>query len=310
MKLILLLALSLFCAAARPAAAKTVRVVATIPELGDIASRVGGGHVKVDVLARGTEDIHQVVMRPSLVPTLNKADAAVYLGLTVEHSFLPGLLNVASNPNLRTDAVKECIGAGCIDCSQGLAVLEKPESLSRAEGEIHPFGNPHYNLDPEDGALIARNIAAGLSRIDPENAADYAKNLKTYLAELNAKLALWRKWVAPLKGLKAVSYHQDVAYLARFTGLEFVGTLEPKPGVAPGPTHLEKLVALMKQDKVGIIVREQQYDPKFPEFLAENTGAKIAVIGTMAKALPDAETFIKMSESNLRAVLAAAGKAP
>jgi len=310
MKLELILALSLFCAAARPAAAKTVRVVATIPELGDIASRVGGANVKVDVLARGTEDIHQVVMRPSLVPTLNKADAAVYLGLTVEHSFLPGLLNVASNPNLRTDAVKECIGAGCIDCSQGLAVLEKPESLSRAEGEIHPFGNPHYNLDPEDGALIARNIAAGLSRIDPEHAADYAKNLKTYLAELNAKLVEWRRWVKPLKGLKAVSYHQDVAYLARFTGLEFVGTLEPKPGVAPGPTHLEKLVALMKQDKVGIIVREQQYDPKFPEFLAENTGAKIAVIGTMAKALPGTETFIKLSEANLKAVLAAAGKAP
>lgn len=310
MKLELLLALSLFCAAARAASAKTLQVVATIPELGDIASRVGGEHVKIDVLARGTEDIHQVVMRPSLVPKLNKADAVVYLGLTVEHSFLPGLLNVASNPNLRADAVKQCIGAGCIDCSVGLAVLEKPESLSRAEGEIHPSGNPHYNLDPEDGALIARNIAAGLARIDPARAADYERNLKAYLAELNAKLVEWRKWVAPLKGLKAVSYHQDVAYLARFTGLEFVGTLEPKPGVAPGPTHLEKLVGLMKQDKVGIIVREQQYDPKFPEFLAQNTGAKIAVIGTMGKAFPDTGTFIAMSEHNLRSVLAAAGKAP
>ena len=306
----ILLALALAASSAASAAAKTLSVVATIPELADIASRVGGDHVKIDTLARGTEDIHQVVMRPSLVPKLNRADAVIYLGLTVEHSFLPGLLNVAANPNMRTDAVKECIGPGCVDCSDGLAVLEKPDSLSRSEGEIHPFGNPHYNLDPEDGALIARNIAAGFTRVDPEHAADYEKNLKTYLAELNGKLVEWRKWVAPLKGLKAVSYHQDVAYLARFTGLQFVGTLEPKPGVAPGPTHLEKLVGLMKQQNVAIIVREQQYDPKFPEFLAENTGAKIAVIGAMAKALPDTETFIKMSEHNLKSILAAAGKTP
>jgi len=310
MKTKIILALCLVCSAAIAARAKTLQVVATIPELGDIAFRIGGANAKIDVLARGTEDIHQVVMRPSLVPKLNRADAVVYLGLTVEHSFLPGLLNVAANPNLRADAVKQCVGPGCIDCSEGLVVLEKPESLSRAEGEIHPFGNPHYNLDPEDGALIARNIAAGFSRVDPARAEDYRKNLKAYLAELDAKLVEWRKWVAPLKGLKAVSYHKDVAYLERFTGLEFVGTLEPKPGVAPTPTHLEKLVEKMKREKVGLIVREQQYDPKFPEFLAEHTGAKIATIGTMAKAFPDADTFIRINEHNLRAILAAVGKTP
>lgn len=309
MKLKLSLA-ALLLAAPGLASAKTLAVVATIPELADIAARIGGDHVKIDALARGTEDIHQVVMRPSLVPKLNRADAVIYLGLTVEHSFLPGLLNVAQNPNARQDAVKECAGPACIDCSEGLAVLEKPASLSRAEGEIHPEGNPHYNLDPEDGLLIARNIAAGFSRVDAEHSDEYKKNLKDYTAELNAKLAEWRKWVAPLKGMKAVSYHQDVAYLARFTGLEFVGTLEPKPGVAPAPTHLERLVNLMKEQKVPLIVREQQYDPKLPAFLAEKTGAKVAVIGTMAKALPGADTFIKMSEANLKAVLAAAGKAP
>lgn len=296
----------LVLAAAR---ASALNVVATIPELGDIAGRIGGNLVKIDTLARGTEDIHQVVMRPSLVPKLNKADAVVYLGLTVEHSFLPGLLNVAANPNLRHDAVKECVGPGCIDCSDGLEVLEKPSSLSRSEGEIHPFGNPHYNLDPEDGVLIAKNIAAGFSRVDPKNTAVYEKNLKAYLAELNGKLAQWKKWVAPLKGTKAVSYHQDVAYLGRFTGINFIGTLEPKPGVAPTPSHLEQLVDLMKQEHATLIIREQQYDGKMPEWLADKTGAKIAVIGAMAKALPDTETFIKMSEHNLKAILAATGNA-
>ena len=304
------LALCLSAACARAAAARPLNVVATLPELADIASRVGGDRVKIDTLAHGSEDIHQVVMRPSLVPKLNRADAVVYLGLTVEHTFLPGLLNVAANPNLREDAVKQCAGSGCIDCSEGLSVLEKPSSLSRSEGEIHPSGNPHYNLDPEDGALIARNIAAGLSRVVPEHAADYKKNLTSYLVELDEKLALWRKRVAPLKGVKAVSYHQDVAYLARFTGIEFVGTLEPKPGVAPTPAHLEKLVQLMKRDQVMLIVREQQYAPKLPEWLAQKTGAKVAVIATMGKALPATETFIKMSERNLESLLDALGKAP
>lgn len=306
----ILLVVSLLGAAARPASAKTLRVVATLPELADIASRVGGQHVEIDTLARGSEDIHQVVMRPSLVPKLNRADAVVYLGLTVEHTFLPGLLNVAANPNLREDAVKQCAGPGCIDCSENVRILEKPMSLSRSEGEIHPSGNPHYNLDPEEGLTIARNVAAGLSRLDPDHAADYQKNLDAYRSELEAKLVLWRKWVTPLKGMKAVSYHQDVPYLARFTGVQFVGTLEVKPGVAPTPSHLEKLVALMKQEKVALIVREQQYAPKLPAWMAEKTGAKVAVIGTMGKAFPETDTFIKMSEHNLKAILDALGMKP
>ena len=292
----------------RSFAAHQLRVVATIPELVDITQRVGADLVKVDGLARGTEDIHQVVMKPSFVTKLNKADAVVYLGLSVEHAFLPGLLDVARNPKMRQDPVSQgCTGEGCIDCSEGLTVMEKPSSLSRAEGEIHPQGNPHYNVDPEDGVLIAKNIAAGLSRIDPEHAADYQKNLKAYLAELEPRIAEWKRMTAPLKGLKAVSFHKDVCYLGRFTGLDFVDTLELKPGVAPTPTHLEALVKEMKEKNIKLIVREQQYDAKICEWLSEQTGAKIAVIGTMANAFRGTETFKKFSERNIKAILEAVG---
>lgn len=309
-KILLTLPLLMTSLAPRAEAAKKLRVVATVPELVDISRRIGEGLVEVDGIARGPEDIHQVVMRPSFVTKLNRADALVYLGLTVEHSFLLGLLGVAANPKMRSDVVKTCAGPGCIDCSQGLNVLEKPETLSRAEGEIHPQGNPHYNVEPDQGPLIARNISEGLARIDPGHAADYRRNLKAYLGELEPKIAEWRKRSAPLKGLKAVSYHKDVAYLGRFTGLEFVGTLELKPGVAPTPTHLVELVKKMKEHNVKLIVREQQYDSKTCEWLAAQTGARIAVIGTMANAFPGTETFIKFSERNLKALLAAAGKEP
>jgi len=308
LSLALLTAMIWAAAVPRSYAAHQLRIVATVPELVDMTKRIGGDLVKVDGLARGTEDIHQVVMRPSFVTKLNKADAVVYLGLSVEHSYLPGLLDVARNPLMRQDpATQGCIGTGCIDVSEGLSVMEKPETLSRAEGELHQQGNPHYNVDPAEGPRIAKNIALGLSRIDPEHAADYQKNLKAYLGELEAKLAQWRKLAAPLKGLKAVSFHKDVCYLGRFTGIDFVDTLELKPGVAPTPTHLEALVKEMKGQNIKLILREQQYDAKICEWLAHETGAKIAVIGSMANALPGTETFEKFSERNLKAILEAVG---
>ncbi len=305
---ILIFAYTLMLAGAAPAAARPLRVVATTPGLADMTRRIGGELVKVDTIARGTEDIHQVVMKPSFVTKLNKADAVVYMGLTVEHAFLPGLLSVASNPKMRQNDVKECVGAGCVDCSAGLKVLGKPADLSRAEGEQHPQGNPHYNVDPAEGPRMARIIAARLGEIDPPHKGVYAKNLETYLAELEPRIAEWKKETAVLKGIKAVSVHEDVAYLGRFTGIDFVDTLELKPGVAPTPTHLAALVKMMKEQGVKLIVREQQYSAKQCEWLAAQTGAKIAVVGTMANAFPGTGTFIKFSEHNMEALLGAVRK--
>jgi len=295
---------------AGPAQAAKLRIVATVPELADISRRIGGDWVEVETLARGTEDIHQVVMRPSFVSKLNRAEAVVYLGLGLEHSFLPGLLDVAANPKMRSDITRECAGPGCIDCSAGIAVLEKPDTLSRAEGELHAQGNPHYNLAPDNGPLIARNIEAGLARIAPEHAAEFERNRKAYLSELDAKIAEWKRWAAPLKGMKAVSYHKDQAYVARFTGLVFVDTIELKPGVSPTPTHMVKLVEAMKTQDIKLIIREQHFSPKEAEWLAAQTGARIAVVGVMANAFANSDTFVKMSEHNLRAILKAAGKEP
>lgn len=293
-------------ALAPAAQARTLKVVATFPDLADITRKIGGSHVDVTAIARGTEDPHQVVMKPSFVPKLNRADAVVYIGLTLEHSFLPGLLDAAVNPRMKTDPVFECVGPACIDCSKDVAVLEKPTTLSRAEGELHPYGNPHYNVGPQNGPQIARNIAAGLERVDPDDAADFKKNMDAYLKELDGKLAEWKKEVAPLKGLEAVSYHKDMAYVGAFTGLDFIDTIELKPGVAPTPTHLQSLVERMKQDKVRIIVCEQHFSPASCEWLAKETGAKIATISVMANAFPGADTYVKFQDHNMKALADAA----
>ena len=290
-----------------PASAAKLRIVATIPELMDMTQRLGGERVTVDGLARGGEDIHQVVMRPSFVTKLNRADAVVYLGLTVEHTFLPGLLGVAANPKMRADPLLACAGPGCIDVSKDVPILDKPETLSRAEGELHPQGNPHYNIGAQNGPQIARNITEGLARIDPEHAAEYDKNFRAYLAELNDNLEQWKKLVAPLKGVKAVSYHKDVVYLAHFTGLDFIDTVELKPGVAATPTHLAALIQKMKQQNVKLIVREQHFESNTVDWLAKQTGAKVAVIGVMANSLPQTQTWVKLMDKNLNNIVAAAG---
>lgn len=292
--------------AAAPAAAKTLRVVATTPDLADVVKRIGGDRVSVDTIAKGPEDIHQVVMRPSFVTKLNRADAVVYYGLTLEHSFLPGLLDVAANPKIRMDWTQTCIGTGCIDCSRGLEPLQKPASVSRDQGDLHPMGNPHYNLGPQNARLIAKNVAEGLTRVDPPGAAAYAKAHKALDAELAAKLTEWKALAAPLKGTKVVSYHQDIAYLAEFLGLEIEGTIELKPGIAPTPTHLEKLVETMREKKVRVIIQEQQYERRTADWLVDKTGAKVAVIGTLGNWTKGTQSFEAFVERNLRAIAEAA----
>jgi ABC-type Zn uptake system ZnuABC Zn-binding protein ZnuA len=305
MKLAMTAALLLGTAAARAA---DLKVVATFPELADLAQEIGGGHVKVTGIARGTEDPHQIVMKPSFATKLNEADAVVYNGLTLEHSFLPALLEAAANARMAPDTFQTCQGPGCIDCSAGVRILEKPADLSRAQGELHPAGNPHYELDPANGLVAAKNIAAGFTRLDPAHAGDYKKNYDAYAAKLKSAIAELKKQAAPLKGLKAVSYHQDIAYLASFTGLDFIDTVEPKPGVPPTPPHLSKLVDEMKAQGVKLIVLEQQYSPRDANWLAEQTGAKVAVIGVMARAFPDAGTYIKFAQHNVKALVEAAAK--
>lgn len=306
MKAVILAALLLVPADSARAAA--LKVVATFPELADLAREIGGADVTVTGIARGVEDPHQIVMKPSFAVKLNEADAVIYNGLTLEHSFLPALLEAASNARMVPDTFQTCVGPGCIDCSKGVHILEKPADLSRAQGELHPAGNPHYELNPENGLVAAKNIADAFSRLDPAHAAGYKKNLEAYSAKLKAEVAELKKLAAALKGLKAVSHHADIAYLAEFTGLDFVDTVELKPGVAPTPPHLAKLVEEMKAQNVRLIVREQQYSPKNADWLAEQTGARVAVIAVMANAFPDAGSMIKFQQHNIKALLAALAK--
>jgi zinc/manganese transport system substrate-binding protein len=276
-----------------------LRVVATFPDVADMARQIGGDRVSVETIAQGSQDPHKVPVKPSFVTKLNRADALVVNGLGLEHTFLPALLEVASNPKILPT------GAAYIDASVYVPVLEVPTSQNRAQGELHPLGNPHIGLDPVRGKLMAKAIADGLTRVDPAGAASYQAGLERFTALLDRKIAEWQRLADPLRGVKAVSYHQDLIYLADRFGLEMVGTIETKPGVPATAGHLEELVDTMKRKNVKLVIREVAYEMPLARTVAEKTGARVATISTLTGGLPGTRTYVDSIEANLKALLGA-----
>ena len=295
--LVLAIAVTLL-GAAQPAAA-ALRVVASTPDVADMTRQIGGDRVEVVTIAEGSQDPHKVPVKPSFVTKLNRADAVVVNGLGLEHAFLPALLEVASNPKvLPTEP-------GYIDASVYIQPLEIPTSQNRAQGELHPLGNPHFSLDPVRGKQMAKAIADGLARVDPAGAASYQSGLERFDAVLDTKIAEWELLAAPLRGLKAVSYHQDLIYLADRFGLEMVDTIETKPGVPATPSHLAELVDTMKRDQVKLVIREIAYEMPLAQTVAERTGARVATISAMAGGLPGTSGYVDSVEANLKALVEA-----
>lgn len=288
-------------ALAHPAHAQRIRVVTTTPELADMAKQIGKELIGVESLTRGVEFMHAVPVKPSFVPRLNRADILVENGLDLEVSWLPALLEVANNSKILPGQ------SGRIDCSAGIHVLDVPRLVDRAEGDVHPKGNPHYSLDPLNGKIMARNIAAGLSRNYPQHRTVFEKNLNVYLAELDKAIARWQAMAAPIKGLKIVTYHQDWSYFANRFGLEQIGMIELKPGIEPTPNHLVSLAQKIQQEKARVIIYGPQSD-RYPRQLASQTGASVVRLQSNAGALPETDTYIKFIDYNLRSLLAAAKK--
>jgi zinc/manganese transport system substrate-binding protein len=276
--------------------AQQIRVVATWPALADITRQIGKELVNVDTLATGVEDPHGVPMKPSFVPRLNRADVLVLIGLDDELSWLPGLLEVASNPKILPGQ------PGYIDCSVGVPVAEAPRVLDRSEGDLHPKGNPHYLLDPVYTKIAAQNVANGLSRNFPRHQVAFEKNLKAYIAELENWIARWEKMAAPLKGVKFVEYHQEWVYFANRFGLKRIGSVEIKPGIEPTPNHIVNLAQQIKQEKVPVLLYGAQ-NPRIPQQLSNETGIKVLRLYSSSGGRPETDSYIKWIDYTVRTLV-------
>jgi zinc/manganese transport system substrate-binding protein len=285
----------LLLAVALPAQA-ALRIVATTPDVADMTRQIAGDHIVVETLAEGNQDPHRVPVKPSFVTKLNRADALVVQGLGLEHAFLPALLEVARNPAIAPGQ------PAYIDASLYVEPLELPSSLSRAQGELHPLGNPHFNLDPVQGRKMARAIEEGLERVDPAGTESYRQGLARFLSQLDEKIASWQALAGPLRGKKVISSHVDLPYLAQRYGFAVIGTLEYKPGVPATPGHLEELVALGQREHVDLVVHEVAFEGSLPRTVGEKIGAPVATISVMTGGLPGASSYLSFVEANLQAL--------
>jgi zinc/manganese transport system substrate-binding protein len=287
---------------ASPAQAAKIRVVTTLTDLADFSREVGGDHVEVFRLATGVEDTHGVPMKPSFVPVMNRADLMVSVGFGCEHAFLPALLEASKNPRIQYGK------PGYVDCSPGIAPLAVPKSTDHSEGDVHPYGNPHYMLDPVLAKTAIQHIYEALVAIAPQYQADFTRNRDAYLAKLDARIAQWQAEAKGLKGVKFISYHEEWEYFAERFGMKVFDTIELKPGIDPTPRHIEQLITGMKAEHVPIVVREPQFPEKVPALIARQTGATLLKLPIMPGGVPHTDTYIEMMDFIIHTMVSAEAK--
>lgn len=276
-----------------------LNVVATTSDLGAIAREIGKDKVEVTSLAKPTEDPHFVDAKPSFIVKLNKADMLIDGGLHLEIGWLPNLVVGARNKKILAGE------NGYLVASAGVPIIEVPTTADRAMGDVHPMGNPHFMLDPINGKIVAAHICDRLCQIDAANCAYYKDNLKDFTKRLDQKLSEWQKALEPFRGSKIVTYHKTFPYFANRFNLNVVGSLEPKPGIPPSPTHINSLIPMMKNGGVKLIFIEPFRERKTPEFAASQTGAKIVVFPIMVGGQKETDDYLSLFDYTINQIVSA-----
>ena len=287
--------------AAGASASAQIRVVATTPDLGSVAKEIGGDKVSVVALAKPTEDPHYVDAKPSHIVTLNRADALIEGGAELELGWLPPLLENSRNSKISAGA------PGRIVASEGIKLLEIPTSFDRSKGDVHSLGNPHFMIDPVSVRIIARNIANHFAQIDPKNASTYNGNLGRFNSKLDAKFADWQKQLAPYRGARIVTYHKDFIYLADRFGLNIVGELEPKPGIAPSPAHLAQVIGKMRATNAKVILVQPFQNRRTAETVARQAGAVVLDVPQQPGAAPNTTSYFDLMDNLVRTLATGLG---
>ena len=279
-------------------AAGPLNVVTATEDLAAIAREVGGDKIKAESLSRGYQDPHFVEAKPSFVLRLNKADLLIAVGRELEIGWLPPLITQSRNARIQPG------GDRYLDASLTARILEIPTGqITRAMGDVHPAGNPHYWLDPGNGKRIAKAIEGKLAAISPGDAAYFAQHEEDFEKRVSDAEKRWLALMAPYKGTKVVTYHRSWPNFAERFGLDVIGYVEPKPGIPPSPSHTLELIQEMKRQNVKIIMVEPYFDSKTPNSIARETGAKVLVMPPSVGGEKEITDYIALFDYDIRLVV-------
>jgi zinc/manganese transport system substrate-binding protein len=291
---IFIAALAGMLAASAAHAQKKLSVVTSTTDLHDIAHTVGGNRVTVTHIAAGYQDPHFVDAKPSFVLQLRKADAFAYVGLDLEIGWMSTLLDGARNRRISVGS------PGNIDVSTVIPVLDVRLTADRSQGDVHPRGNPHYWLHPENGKRIALLFRDRFTQLDPQSAATYAANAARFIARIDSTTRALGPQLTAIRGKPVVGWHTSWRYFQEFTGMNIVGFVEPKPGVPPSPSHLAGLIQQMKRTGTKVIIMEPFYDRKIADFVARNAGAKVLVLPPSVEGIKGVDNYFKLMDYDVR----------
>ena len=281
--------------------AEKLDVVATTTTLASIAREVAQDKIRLQAIASPKQNIHHYAPTPKDVFRVKRADVFIHEGLDLEAWRQP-LLDAAGNPRFLGD------GKYSIDVSRGISLLEIPTTLSRADGDIHAFGNPHYIGDPKNAKIIALNIAEGLASVDPEKADFYRKNAVSFNERLDAKIKDWEARMTGFQGAPVVTYHRSWSYFVKRFGLSVIGEVEPKPGIPPTAKHLAGLIRQIKDKSAKVVIKEYFEENRTPKKISEETGARIINLSQAVGEPENAKDYLSLMEQNISLLEEALGK--
>lgn len=251
---------------------KPLKIVATTADLAAVARAVGGDHVKVTVLAQPTQDPHWVDARPNLALALSRADILLAVGLDLEVGWLPPLQSGSRNPKIQPG------GSGFVDCSRFVHIREVPTVVDRAQGDVHPGGNPHYMMAPAEALSVANGLAIAFSQHHADHAREFAVNAAEFARAIGEGLARWEQQLAPLKDREVVTYHRSWIYLGAWADLTMHWHVEPRPGIPPSPNHLAALLGHARQHDVALLLQEAWHPSKSSQLVADKAGVPLVVV--------------------------------
>jgi zinc/manganese transport system substrate-binding protein len=275
-----------------------LNVVTTTSDLASIAKEVGGSLIKVHPLIKGYQDPHHIQAKPSYMVKMNRADLLIYQGMELEIGWLPTLIQGARNPDISWGQ------PGNLDASIGVAKLEVPVGeIDRSMGDIHPEGNPHFHLDPENGFIIALSIFNKLSELDPENISNYKSNLDRFNKKLKEKINQWKEQMRDYVGIKLVTYHKLWSYFFKRFDLSILDTIEAKPGVPPSAKHLARLTKQMQRQKIRLIVQATYYSSEFSGLVAKRTGGVVLTLPAFVGGTPEAKDYFSLFDTIIKKII-------
>jgi len=269
-------------------------VVTTLPSLASITQSIGGEFIDVYSITRGVQDAHYVEAKPSYMMKLNKADLLIYSGLELEIGWLPLLIQGARNDEVTVGA------RGNLNASLALsseAILERPRGeVDRSMGDVHPLGNPHYLLNPDNAIDVAYLITDKLCELDPDHKTQYRENSEQFIKRLEKKIKDWEEKADHLRGQEVVCYHVHWSYFLDWLGIESAGYIELRPGIPPTPKHKQEIIRMMTDHNIKVVIISTWKEPTRAEEVAESSGATLLILPGEVSAMEGADDYVSWVE--------------